>query len=420
MTNESQSGSTPDNPLTASNSISIGSLLETSPPLDPRYPYQDVRVSDNDRFQHVYMVGMTGGGKSNALKHLIAQDIQNPQKGVIVFSPDALLLEEVRSHIPENRSDDLLYFDPTKVYGEKVVGWNPLDFSEAKDLPDAEWQPLYQQKVASVFKVLSRTLENVTEPQKELLLEAIYGLVALDQVTLKDFDTLLDPNDPTLRQAIANARRMEERTRRFWRDYDNDTSRQASATTLLKKLISLFHEPLDRLFSSHAFTWSDLLAHPRIVFIDLSQIGSPAKETVAELILAEIEVGNVRREHNRREKVPYYIYIDEFADFIRAGESSNELFAKARKNSLGLTLSHQSHDGLNDDLQRALMNNIKTKIVMRMSDQDARFYARILQQESRGSLDPAILQNLQLGQAIVGLEAGGVPYCVAVSIPRFA
>jgi hypothetical protein len=178
------------------------------------------------------------------------------------------------------------------------------------------------------------------------------------------------------------------------------------------------------------------LAHPRIVFIDLSQIGHPAGGTVAELVLAEIEAEIIRRQLSMREQIPYYLYIEEFADFIQAGASTNELFAKARKNALGITLAHQSRAGIHGDLGAAIMNNTNTKIIMQVSAQDARFFAQALQlfdvdtrkadrreetrEESRGSINPSILQNLQHGQAIVRLEVEGVPHCVAVSIPLFA
>jgi hypothetical protein len=238
-------------------------------------------------------------------------------------------------------------------------------------------------------------------------------------VSLKDIDTLLNADESTLRQAIADSRRVDERTRHFWRDYDHDSAHQTSAIALRRKLVSLFHEPIATLFASHAFTWRELLAQPRIVFIDLSQIGSPAKETVAELTLAEIGVEINRRGYGSRETIPYHLYLDAFTDFMRAGASTHELLTKGRKNGLGLTLTHQSHAELPDSLEGVIMGNVKTLIIMRVNDQDAHVYARALQQDSQGSVTPSLLQNLQMGQAIVRLEVDGVPHCVAVQMPRF-
>jgi len=192
---------------------------------------------------------------------------------------------------------------------------------------------------------------------------------------------------------------------------------------------------LATLFASHAFTWRDILAHPRIVFVDLSDIVDPAKGIVAELVLAEIEMDVIRREHSKRKKIPYYVYIDEFTDFMHAGDSTNALFAKARKNWLGFTLAHQTRENFKGDLEGVIMRNTKTRIIMKANAQDARWYTQELQrfdpdatqaeprakahQVSQGSIISAILQNLQVGQAIVRLEVEGVPHCVPVSIPRF-
>jgi hypothetical protein len=327
------------------------------------------------------MLGLTRSGKTETLKHLITQDLvdRSTPKGVIVIGPDHQLFEYLADCVPAERHNDVLYFNPANVYGHKVIGWNPLEFSDAHDLPESQWRPLYQQKVGSVYKVLSRSLESVTEPQKELLLEAIYGLVALEQVALKDFDTLLDPKNPALRNAIINTRRIEERTRRYWRDYDDDPAHEASAVALRKKFVSLFHEPLATLFASPAFTWSELLAQPRIIFVDLSTIPSPAKETVAEMVLAEIEVEISRREYHKREKIPIYLYVDEFADFINAGESTNELFAKARKNWLAFTLAHQVSRQITPKIRAIVEGNAQTCIALRLSHHDAPSFAKKMQ-----------------------------------------
>jgi hypothetical protein len=334
------------------------------------------------------------------------------------MSPEHGLLQDLLPHIPEHRLDDLIYFDPTRVSGDHVIGWNPLDFSEGKNLPREAWQVLYSEKVHSVFNVLSQTFEDLAEPEKELLLEAIYGLVALDQVSLKDMDTLLGAGNSTLRRAIAESQRVEERTRRFWQDYDTSATHHTAATALRHKLAIFFQDPLARVFASNAVTWRDVLAHPRIVFIDLSQLGPPARETVAKLLLAEIEV-EISRRVSKREKIPYYLYIDEFADFIQAGASTNELFAKARENGLGLTLAHQNRQELQGNLEGVIMGSVKTLIIMQVNAQDAPFYTRMLQQESPGSMSPSILQHLQPGQAIVGFEVDGVRHNVPVQMPLF-
>ena len=148
----------------------LGDKADTQPSLFWQYPLPKVYVSDfpsEDRFKHTYIIGLTGAGKTSVLQHLIPQDFANGSvnKGVIVMGPDAGLFEYLSACVPPERHQDVVYFNPNRVYGEKVVGWNPLDFSDATNLPEALWKPLYHSKVDSVYRVLSRTLDVVDHKQ---------------------------------------------------------------------------------------------------------------------------------------------------------------------------------------------------------------------------------------------------------------
>jgi hypothetical protein len=87
----------------------------------------------------------------------------------------------------------------------------------------------------------------------------------------------------------------------------------------------------------------------------------------------------IRREHSTQEKIPYYLYIDEFADFINAGESTNELFAKARKNWLGFTLAHQVTGQISANIRAVVEGNAQTCIALKLSHQDAPSFAKKMQ-----------------------------------------
>ena len=60
-----------------------------------------------DRRQHVYVIGKTGTGKTNLLKSLAFQDIENGA-GVAIVDPHGGFVEEVLEKIPENRIEDVI------------------------------------------------------------------------------------------------------------------------------------------------------------------------------------------------------------------------------------------------------------------------------------------------------------------------
>ncbi|USN57476.1 MAG: DUF87 domain-containing protein [Candidatus Peribacteria bacterium] len=86
-------------------------------------------VYDEDRLRHTYVVGKTGTGKSKFLLSLMIRDIQ-AGKGIGVIDPHGDLISELITHIPPERKDDVIIFDPTDE--EYPFCLNPLDVKETE------------------------------------------------------------------------------------------------------------------------------------------------------------------------------------------------------------------------------------------------------------------------------------------------
>src|SRR5436190_21952463 len=78
-------------------------------------------IRQQDRRNHLYVLGKTGSGKTTLLRNLILQDILDG-KGVGVIDPHGDLAEELLNLIPAHRADDVVYFDPGDL--EFPVGFN--------------------------------------------------------------------------------------------------------------------------------------------------------------------------------------------------------------------------------------------------------------------------------------------------------
>jgi hypothetical protein len=65
----------------------LGQTFTTSPRLYYTPPDPLITLPLRDRFRHGYIIGKTGAGKTNLLKHLITQDLNNPDVGLILLSP---------------------------------------------------------------------------------------------------------------------------------------------------------------------------------------------------------------------------------------------------------------------------------------------------------------------------------------------
>lgn len=77
--------------------------------------------------RHVYIIGGTGNGKTTMIQYSIVQDIQNG-KGLAVVDPHGDMAETLLSYIPEERIDDVIYFNPADL--SYPIGLNLLELPE--------------------------------------------------------------------------------------------------------------------------------------------------------------------------------------------------------------------------------------------------------------------------------------------------
>lgn len=72
----------------------------------------EIGLTAEERERHVFIVGGTGNGKTTLMKYAVIQDIHSG-KGVAVIDPHGDLAQELLTHIPEERIDDVIYFNPS-------------------------------------------------------------------------------------------------------------------------------------------------------------------------------------------------------------------------------------------------------------------------------------------------------------------
>lgn len=88
-----------------------------------------VGIFDDDRVRHVYIIGKTGVGKSKAIVNLARNDILQG-RGFGIIDPHGDIVEEIMMHIPIERKDDVIIFDPTD--DKYPFCLNPLDVKETE------------------------------------------------------------------------------------------------------------------------------------------------------------------------------------------------------------------------------------------------------------------------------------------------
>jgi len=120
-----------------------------------------------------------------------------------------------------------------------------------------------------------------------------------------------------------------------------------------------------------------------------------------------------RQDEEASKRVPFFLYMDEFQHFVTPSIAS--ILTGARKYGLGLVLSHQEIRQLktrSDEVFSAVLGNAYTRVVFRVGEQDAKPLA-----DGFTHFNPADLQNLGIGEAIVRLERPDFDFNVRTTIP---
>jgi hypothetical protein len=108
---------------------------------------QDIFFDPADRLRHFYAIGQTGTGKSSLLRNMIMQDINNGD-GVCFIDPHGSDVQDILAHIPPERYNDVIYFDPA--YTERPMALNMLEYN--RDYP--EQKTFVVNELFSIFQKL--------------------------------------------------------------------------------------------------------------------------------------------------------------------------------------------------------------------------------------------------------------------------
>ena len=85
-----------------------------------------IYLDDDDRRRHMYIIGQTGMGKSVFLENLAFQDMCDG-RGFAFIDPHGDAVEAILQRVPEERIDDVIYFDPADI--EHPVGMNMFEYA---------------------------------------------------------------------------------------------------------------------------------------------------------------------------------------------------------------------------------------------------------------------------------------------------
>ncbi|OGF00401.1 MAG: hypothetical protein A3G07_00660 [Candidatus Doudnabacteria bacterium RIFCSPLOWO2_12_FULL_47_12] len=336
----------------------------------------EVRIAPDDRRRHMYIIGRTGTGKSEFMKNLAIQDIQNGQ-GLAVIDPHGDLVESLLQHIPKNRVDDVVLFEPFDMARPMGLNMLEVDNDEEKDFAVQEMIEIFYklfppEMIGPMFE------HNMRNVMLTLMSDKQYpGTIAEIPRMFTDPEfqryKLTKVNDPVVRS--------------FWEQEMAKTSdfhKSEMLGYLISKVGRFVENEMMRniIGQSHsAFNFRKIMDEGKILLINLSKgkTGEVNSKLLGLIIVSKLQMGALSRsdipETSRKD---FYLYIDEFQNFVT--DSLATILSEARKYRLNLVMAHQYISQLvhenNTKIRDAVFGNAGTIVSFRIGVEDAEIMAR--------------------------------------------
>ncbi len=329
--------------------------------------YTDIGLTAKEREKHVFIVGGTGNGKTTMLEYGLIQDIQNG-KGVAIVDPHGDLAESLLSSIPEEREKDVIYFNPDDL--SYPIGLNLLELTPGLDEEDAlRERDLVTESVISIFRKIFSEDDSGGHRIEYVLRNAIHTALTVDDATLFTIYNLL--NDPTYRKKVVASLENKD-LKNFWRNEMGKAGgmQQVKMVAGITAKIGrfLFSASAKRILEQPRSTINfDEILNGKILICNFSKglVGEDTSELFGIAVLARLQLAALCRARlPQNERIPFYLYVDEFQNF--ATPSFTQMLSEARKYKLFLTMAEQSTSQQKDHLMvDVILANVGTVISFR-------------------------------------------------------
>jgi hypothetical protein len=330
-----------------------------------------VKIKRGDRRRHVYIIGRSGVGKSELMINMAKQDIRNGD-GLCVVDPHGDFVEAVLPHIPAERADDVIVFDPSDV--GRPVGLNMLEAgsSDQKDMAAQEMVSIFYELFGAemIGPMFEHNMRNV-----------MLTLMADDENpgTIAEIPRMF--TDPDFQKKWVK-KVTDPVVRSFWEKEMAKTSdfhKSEMLGYLISKVGRFVENEMMRniIGQTHsAFNFREIMDKKKILLINLSKgkTGDVNARLLGLIVVSKLTMAALSRADTpEADRHDFYLYIDEFQNFIT--ESISTILSEARKYKLDLIIAHQYMGQLSPKgdtkIRDAVLGNAGTIATFRIGIEDA-------------------------------------------------
>lgn len=339
-----------------------------------------IRMKQQDRRRHMYIIGKSGSGKTELMKSLVAQDIREG-RCVCVVDPHGDFADDCLGFVPKERADDVIYFSPADT--ERPMGLNMLEY----DPNYPEQKTFVINEMLKIFDKLY-DLKSTGGPMFEQYMRNAMQLI-MDHPesgsTLMEIPKVLADED-------FRAYKLSKCKTQVVKDFWEKEAQKAGGEASLQNMVPYITSKLTPFISNDimrpiigqqksAFNVRQAMDEQRILLLNLSKgkLGDLNAYLIGMVLVGKILMAALSRTDMSKEaRKDFYLYIDEFQNFLT--DSISAILSEARKYGLDLVVAHQfigQLEGKEDTVIRdAIFGNVGSMFAFRVGADDAEFLVK--------------------------------------------
>ena len=341
---------------------------------------KEIRIKNEDRFRHFYVIWQTGTWKSSILQVMARQDFKN-WEWVCIIDPHGDLVRDLLPFIPKERADDVIYFDPSDLDRPMWLNILEADTPEEKELVAMDalnimiklfWNEIFGPRIQDYFR--NAVLALMDYPQWWAITDVVRMFT--DEEFQKD--RVRHVKNPIVKAWWENTyASMWDREKQEMIPYFAAKFGQFITNKMMRNIIGQTKSSFDIL---------DIMQNKKILLVNLSKgrLWDLNSQLLGMMLVSKIQMAAMRRDKIPKEqRSDFFLYIDEFQNYVT--DSIESILSEARKYRLSLNIAHQylgqleQSDALTKsslDLKKAIFGNVWSVMSYKIWPEDWEFMAK--------------------------------------------
>ncbi len=345
-----------------------------------RWVRKEVRIKNEDRFRHFYVIWQTGTWKSSILQVMARQDFLNGE-WVSIIDPHGDLVRDLLPFIPRERADDVIYFDPSDT--SRPMGLNMLEANTDEEKEMVAMDALNIMIKLFGNEIFGPRLQDYFRNAVLTLMDYPSGWAITDVVRLfTDIDFQKD-----------HVRHVKNPIVKNWWEKTYASMWQKEKSEIIPYFSAKFGQFITNKMmrniiwqTKSSFDISDVMQNRKILLVNLSKwrLWDLNSKLLWMMLVSKIQMAAMRRDKIAKEdRKDFFLYIDEFQNYVT--DSIESILSEARKYRLSLNIAHQylwqleQSDALtksNLNLKQAIFGNVWSIMSYKIWPEDGEFMSK--------------------------------------------